>query len=65
MLGWALIINNLGRRRYPVYWVKSDGVFLLISKGIQARRERREEIKRQNKELGNKNEEVRVEHVRI
>ena len=20
MLGWALIINNLGRRRYPVYW---------------------------------------------
>jgi hypothetical protein len=21
MLGWALIINNLGRRRYPVYWL--------------------------------------------
>lgn len=20
MLGWALIINNLGRRRYPIYW---------------------------------------------
>ena len=20
MLGWALIINNLGRRRYPFYW---------------------------------------------
>jgi hypothetical protein len=20
MLGWALIVNNLGRRRYPVYW---------------------------------------------
>lgn len=20
MLGWALVINNLGRRRYPMYW---------------------------------------------
>lgn len=20
MLAWALIINNLGRRRYPIYW---------------------------------------------
>lgn len=20
MLGWAMIVNNLGRRRYPVYW---------------------------------------------
>lgn len=20
MLGWALLVNNLGRRRYPVYW---------------------------------------------
>jgi hypothetical protein len=20
MLGWALIVNNLGRRRYPIYW---------------------------------------------
>ena len=20
MLGWALIINNLGRRRYPTFW---------------------------------------------
>lgn len=20
MLGWALLINNLGRRRYPQYW---------------------------------------------
>lgn len=20
MLGWALLLNNLGRRRYPVYW---------------------------------------------
>ena len=20
MLGWACIINNLGRRRYPIYW---------------------------------------------
>lgn len=20
MLGWALLLNNLGRRRYPIYW---------------------------------------------
>lgn len=20
MLGWALIINNVGRRRYPLHW---------------------------------------------
>lgn len=20
MLGWALVINNLGRRRYPLHW---------------------------------------------
>lgn len=20
MLGWACVINNLGRRRYPIYW---------------------------------------------
>lgn len=24
MLGWALIINNIGRRRYPVYWWQPD-----------------------------------------
>jgi hypothetical protein len=28
MLGWALFINNLGRRRYPIYWWHPDSIFL-------------------------------------
>lgn len=43
MLGWALIINNLGRRRYPTYWVKKDGIFALISTTLEKRRARAEE----------------------
>lgn len=28
MLGWALIINNLGRRRYPIYWWAAGKTFV-------------------------------------
>lgn len=28
MLVWALVINNLGRRRYPVYWWSAQRVFV-------------------------------------
>ncbi|CAK9784040.1 hypothetical protein CC85DRAFT_281934 [Cutaneotrichosporon oleaginosum] len=28
MLGWAMIINNVGRRRYPTYWLSGDVVFV-------------------------------------
>ena len=28
MLIWALIINNLGRRRYPLYWWSPDRCFV-------------------------------------
>jgi hypothetical protein len=28
MLAWALIINNLGRRRYPVYWWAAQRTFV-------------------------------------
>lgn len=28
MLGWALIINNLGRRRYPTFWWHPNQVFV-------------------------------------
>jgi hypothetical protein len=28
MLGWALIINNLGRRRYPMYWWAAGKTFV-------------------------------------
>lgn len=32
MLGWALIINNLGRRRYPIYWWKAGQTFVSATK---------------------------------
>jgi hypothetical protein len=32
MLGWALVINNLGRRRYPVYWWSPGERFLEAAK---------------------------------
>lgn len=28
MLGWALIINNLGRRWYPAFWWHPDPIFV-------------------------------------
>ena len=28
MLGWALIVNNVGRRRYPTYWWKPGVTFV-------------------------------------
>ena len=28
MLAWALLINNLGRRRYPIYWWKPEQCFV-------------------------------------
>jgi CBS-domain-containing membrane protein len=29
MFGWALIINNLGRRRYPIYWWSPQRTFVI------------------------------------
>jgi len=28
MLGWALIINNVGRRRYPLHWWAAGPTFV-------------------------------------
>lgn len=28
MLGWAMIINNLGRRRYPLHWWSPEPTFV-------------------------------------
>lgn len=28
MLGWALIVNNLGRRRYPIYWWSPESMLV-------------------------------------
>lgn len=29
MLGWALVINNLGRRRYPLHWWAPGRTFVI------------------------------------
>lgn len=42
MLGWALIINNVGRRRYPVFWWKSGRVFVSTTKAEKKKETRRE-----------------------
>ncbi|KAL5086761.1 hypothetical protein Trisim1_008836 [Trichoderma cf. simile WF8] len=42
MLGWALIINNVGRRRYPVYWWKPGKVFVSATKEQQIMEHARE-----------------------
>ncbi|WRT70484.1 uncharacterized protein IL334_007482 [Kwoniella shivajii] len=31
IIGWALIINNLGRRRYPIYWWSPESTFVVPS----------------------------------
>lgn len=42
MLGWALIINNVGRRRYPVFWWKAGKVFVSTTKEEKKKESRRE-----------------------
>lgn len=42
MLGWALIINNVGRRRYPVFWWKPGKVFVSATKEQQIMEHARE-----------------------
>ncbi|EHK23106.1 uncharacterized protein TRIVIDRAFT_60083 [Trichoderma virens Gv29-8] len=42
MLGWALIINNVGRRRYPVFWWKPGKVFVSATKEQQSMERARE-----------------------
>ena len=45
MLGWALVINNVGRRRYPVFWWKPGKVFVSATKEqkrMERSREKRE-----------------------
>lgn len=57
MLAWALVINNLGRRRYPVYWYKLDGAFLLLSARLRERQAQRIEQRRRIREEGMKEAE--------
>lgn len=42
MLGWALVINNLGRRRYPTYWWAPGQTFVSAKKVEQEKKLQRE-----------------------
>ena len=44
MLGWALIINYLGRRRYPVYWLAAGKTFVSATPAVHEK-ERRDELR--------------------
>jgi len=42
MLGWALIINNLGRRRYPMYWWAPGQTLVSATKAERRKRQMNE-----------------------
>lgn len=46
MLGWALVINNLGRRRYPIYWWAPGQTFVSVTNA-----EREKEILAESREV--------------
>lgn len=54
MLGWALIINNLGRRRYPLHWWTPEMVFVREGEDAAEESEAMEngEVKREEEEEG-------------
>lgn len=55
MLGWALIINNLGRRRYPLHWWAPGPTFVCdpVEEHDESLREVEEgEIEREEAEEG-------------
>jgi CBS-domain-containing membrane protein len=44
MLAWALVINNLGRRRYPIYWWAAGKTFVSATPAANEK-ERRGELR--------------------
>jgi hypothetical protein len=43
MLGWALIINNLGRRRYPTFWWEPESRW--VAKKVNENAAREDEVR--------------------
>lgn len=52
MLGWALIINNLGRRRYPLYWWAPGATFVCIEENPELQKAEEGEVEREEMEEG-------------
>ncbi len=49
MFGWALIINNIGRHRYPIYWWLPESI--LVSSAANAM-EAKDEVELKDLEEG-------------
>jgi hypothetical protein len=43
MLGWALIVNNLGRRRYPTFWWEPESKW--VAKKVDESAAREDEVR--------------------
>lgn len=68
MLGWAMIINNLGRRRYPLHWWAPGATFVSEQtdevremEEAKRRRECREEGVFRRESIASENEVIAAE----
>lgn len=52
MLGWAVIINNVGRRRYPLHWWAPGATFVRVEEDLELEKAEEGEIKREEMEEG-------------
>ncbi|OQV03533.1 hypothetical protein CLAIMM_08569 [Cladophialophora immunda] len=52
MLGWAVIINNVGRRRYPLHWWAPGATFVCIEEDSELEKAEEGEIEREEMEEG-------------
>ncbi|KAK5355047.1 hypothetical protein LTR11_011843 [Exophiala xenobiotica] len=52
MLGWALIINNVGRRRYPLHWWAPGATFVDDDEDSQLEKAEEGEVEREEMEEG-------------
>lgn len=52
MLGWALIINNVGRRRYPLHWWAPGATFVCAEEDSELEKAEEGEIEREEMEEG-------------
>lgn len=60
MLGWALIINNVGRRRYPLHWWAPGATFVRAEDDLELEKVEEGEIEREEMEEGDLERESTV-----
>lgn len=52
MLGWAVIINNVGRRRYPLHWWAPGATFVRVDEDLELEKAEEGEDEREEMEEG-------------